>query len=357
MHTTRRTLLGTALAAPALLTARRAAAAAAMPVAFVYVSPIGDAGWTYQHELGRQALDKELGAAVKTSFVENVNEGADAERVIRKLASDGNKLIFTTSFGYMNPTLKVAGGFPDTRFEHGTGYKRAANVATYSARFYEGRMVSGVIAGHMTRSKVLGFVAAFPIPEVLQCINAYTLAARSVQPDVQVRVVFTSSWFDPGKERAAADTLIAGGADVLTHHTDSTAVVQAGEEKGVPTVGYNSDLSRFGPKTCATSIVMQWDDYYLRRARAALDGGWTATDTWGGMAAGMIRMAPFGPNVPPEARVAAEAAQAAIVAGRPVFAGPIKDQAGAVRVAAGAALADKDILAMNWLAEGVQGKV
>ncbi len=357
MHTTRRTLLGTALAAPALLTARRARAQAAMPVAFMYVSPVGDAGWSFQHELGRRALDKELGGAVKTSFVENVNEGADAERVIRKLASDGNKLIFTTSFGYMNPTLKVAAGFPDTRFEHSTGYKRAANVATYSARFYEGRTVSGVIAGHMTRSKVLGFVAAFPIPEVLQCINAYTLAARSMQPDVQVRVVFTSSWFDPGKERAAADTLIAGGADVLTHHTDSTAVVQAGEEKGVPTVGYNSDLSRFGPKTCATSIVMHWDDYYLRRAKAAMDGSWTATDTWGGMAAGMIRMAPFGPNVPAEARAAAEAAQAAIVAGKPVFAGPIKDQAGAVRVAAGAALADKDILAMNWLAEGVQGKV
>lgn len=357
MHTTRRTLLGTALAAPALLTTRHAGAQAAMPVAFVYVSPIGDAGWSYQHELGRRTLDKELGAAVKTSFVENVNEGADAERVIRKLASDGNKLIFTTSFGYMNPTLKVAGQFPDTRFEHSTGYKRAANLATYSARFYEGRTVSGVIAGYMTRSKVLGIVAAFPIPEVLQGINAYTLAARSVQPDVQVRVVFTSSWFDPGKERAAADTLIAGGADVLTHHTDSTAVVQAGEEKGVPTVGYNSDLSRFGPKTCATSIVMDWDAYYLRRARAALDGSWAATDTWDGMAAGMIKMGPLGPGVPAAARAAAEAAQAGIVAGKPVFAGPIKDQAGTVRVAAGSALADKDILPMNWLVEGVQGKV
>ena len=357
MQTTRRTLLGTALAAPALLTARRAGAQAAMPVAFVYVSPVGDAGWTFQHELGRRALDKELGAAVRTSFVENVNEGADAERVIRKLATDGNKLIFTTSFGYMNPTIKVAAQFPDTRFEHGTGYKRAANVATYSARFYEGRTVSGVIAGHMTRSKVLGFVAAFPIPEVLQCINAYTLAARSVQPDVQVRVVFTSSWFDPGKERAAADTLIAGGADVLTHHTDSTAVVQAGEEKGVPTVGYNSDLSRFGPKTCATSIVMDWDAYYLRRARAALDGTWASSDTWDGMAKGMIKMGPMGPGVPPAARAAAEAAQAGIVAGKPVFAGPIKDQAGQVRVAAGAVMEDKDVLAMNWLAEGVQGKV
>jgi len=357
MHATRRILLGTALAAPALLSARRGAAQGTLPVAFVYVSPIGDAGWTFQHELGRRALDRELGPAVKTSFVENVNEGADAERVIRKLASDGNKLIFTTSFGYMNPTLKVAGQVPAARFEHCTGYKRAENVATYSARFYEGRAVSGVIAGHMTRSKVLGVVAAFPIPEVLQGINAFALAAQSVQPGVQVKVVFTSSWFDPGKERAAADTLIAQGADVLTHHTDSTAVVQAGEEKGVPTIGYNSDLSRFGPKTCATSIIMDWDAYYLRRVRAALDGSWTSTDTWDGMAKGMIRMAPSGPNVPPAAWAAAQAAQAAITAGKPAFAGPIKDQAGQVRVAAGAAMEDKDILSMNWLAEGVQGKV
>jgi len=357
MHATRRTLIGTALAAPALLTARQAAAQAAMPIAFVYVSPIGDAGWTFQHELGRRALDRELGAAVKTSFVENVNEGADAERVIRKLASDGNKLIFTTSFGYMNPTLKVAGQFPATRFEHSTGYKRAENLATYSARFYEGRTVSGMVAGHMTRSKVLGMVAAFPIPEVLQGINAFALAAQSVQPGTQVKVVFTSSWFDPGKERAAADTLIAQGADVLTHHTDSTAVVQAGEEKGIPTIGYNSDLSRFGPKTCATSIMMDWDAYYLRRVRAALDGSWTATDTWDGMAKGMIRMAPLGANVPPAAKAAAGAAQAAIMAGQPAFAGPIKDQSGQVRVAAGSAMEDKDILSMNWLAEGVQGKV
>lgn len=357
MHPTRRTLLGTTLAAPALLVAgRRALAQAPMPVAFVYVSPIGDAGWTFQHELGRRALDKTLGSAVRTSYVENVNEGADAERVIRKLATDGNKLIFTTSFGYMNPTVKVAGTFPDTRFEHSTGYKRAANVATYSARFYEGRTLSGLIAGHMTRSKVLGFVAAFPIPEVLQGINAFTLAARSVSPDVQVKVVYTSSWFDPGKERAAADTLIAQGADVLTHHTDSTAVVQAGEEKGVPTIGYNSDLSRFGPKTCVTSIMMEWEAYYLGRARAALDGTWSATDTWGGMAVGMIRMASLGASVPAAARAALEARQAEIVAGKPVFAGPIKDQAGQTRVAAGAALDDKDILSMNWFVEGVQGK-
>ena len=208
MHTTRRTLLGATLATPALLLGRAARAQAALPVAFVYVTPVGEAGWTFQHELGRRAVDQAYGAAVKTSFVENVSEGADAERVIRKLATDGNKLIFATSFGYMNPMVRVASQFPDLKFEHNTGYRRAANLATYSARFYEGRALSGLVAGHMTKAKVIGYVAAFPIPEVLQGINAFTLAARSVTPDTQVRVVFTSSWYDPGKERAAADTLL-----------------------------------------------------------------------------------------------------------------------------------------------------
>lgn len=358
MTTTRRTLIGASLAAPALWAGgRRAKAADPLPVSFVYVAPIGDAGWTYQHELGRRAVDAALGGAVKTSFVENVSEGADSERVIRKLAADGNKLIFTTSFGYMNPTIKVASGFPATRFEHCTGYKRAANVATYSARFYEGRSLSGLIAGAMTRAKVLGYIAAFPIPEVLQGINAFTLAAQSVSPGVVTKVVFTSSWFDPGKERAAADTLIGQGADFLTHHTDSTAVVQAGEEKGVPTVGYNSDLRRFGPKTCATSVTMHWNDYYIGRVRAALDNTWKPIDTWGGLDTGMVTLAPMGPNVPDAARAAVDARRAEIAGGKPVFAGPIKDQAGQVRVPAGAAMSDKEILAMNWLAEGVQGKV
>lgn len=357
MNATRRTLLGSTLAAPALLLGRTARAQAALPIAFVYVSPVGDAGWTFQHELARRALDQAMGAAVKTSFVENVNEGADSERVIRKLATDGNRMIFATSFGYMNPMVRVASQFPDVKFEHATGYRRAANLATYSARFYEGRALSGLVAGHMTKAKVLGYVAAFPIPEVLQGINAFTVAARSVAPDAQVRVVFTSSWYDPGKERAAADTLLAQGADFLTHHTDSTAVVQAGEEKGIPTIGYNSDLSRFGPKTCVTSITNDWNAYYMARVKAVLDNTWTSGDTWEGLATGMLKMAPLGPNVPPAARAAYEARMAEIVGGKPVFAGPIKDQAGQVRVPAGAALEDKDILAMNWLAEGVQGKV
>ena len=355
MTIARRTLLGAGLAAPLL--ARPARAADPMLVTYVYTSPVGEAGWTYQHELGRRAVDKAYGAAVKTSYVENVSEGADSERVIRKLAADGNHLIFTTSFGFMNPTVKVAAGFPKTLFEHATGYKRAENLATYSARFYEGRYLAGIIAGHVTKSKVVGYVAAFPIPEVLQGVNAFTKALRTVQPDAVVKVVFTSSWFDPGKERAAADTLIGQGADVLTHHTDSTAVVQAGEEKGVATVGYNSDLSRFGPKTCMTSVTMDWDEYYIGRVKLALADNWKSADIWGGINTGMVKMAPPAAFVPAAAAADMKAKQADIVAGTlQPFAGPLKDQAGKERVAAGAAMPDKDILAMNWFVEGVQGK-
>ena len=358
MATTRRTLLGASLAAPAILAWGRARAAEPMKVAFVYTSPIGEAGWSYQHELGRRAVDKACGEAVKTSYVENVSEGADSERVIRKLASDGNDLVFTTSFGFMNPTVKVAAGFPKQCFEHCTGYKRAENLATYSARFYEGRTLSGVLAGHMTKSKVLGYVAAFPIPEVLQGINAFALAAQAVQPGTVVKVVFTSSWFDPGKERAAADTLIGQGADVVTHHTDSTAVVQAGEEKGICTVGYNSDLSRFGPKTCLTSVTMDWNDYYVGRVKAAMDKSWKPIDTWGGIGAGLVKMGPLASAVPAEVAANMRAKQAAIASGQTAgFAGPIRDQSGKERVAAGIVMPDKDVLAMNWLAEGVQGKV
>ncbi len=354
--TTRRTLLGASLAAPFLT--RRALAADPLKVAFVYPSPIGDAGWAFQHELGRRAVDKAYGEAVKTSFVENVSEGADSERVIRKLAADGNQLIFTASFGFMNPTVKVAAGFPKTEFEHCTGYKRGENLATYSARFYEGRMLSGTIAGHMTKSKVVGYVAAFPIPEVLQGINAFTLAAQAVQPGIVVKVVFTSSWFDPGKERAAADTLMGQGADFVTHHCDSTAVVQAGEEKGVYTVGYNSDLSRFGPKTCLTSVTMDWNAYYIGRVKAAMDHSWKPIDTWGGLGAGMVQMAPLNAAVPAAVAAEVRAQQAEVAAGtRMAFAGPIKDQAGKERVAAGTSLADKDILTMNWFVAGVQGKL
>lgn len=354
---TRRSLL-LAPAAAAIASGPAGAVTAPLKVAFVYVSPVGDAGWTFQHELGRRALDAAMGAAVKTSFVENVEEGADAERVIRKLAADGNDLIFTTSFGYMNPTLKVAGSFPSKKFEHATGYKRSVNLATYSARFYEGRYAAGVLAARMSKTGVFGYVAAFPIPEVLQGINAFTLGARSVNPKATTKVVWTSSWFDPGKERAAADTLIAGGADVITHHTDSTSVAQAAEEKGVFSIAYNSDQSKYGPKTCLTAVTHNWNDYYIGRVKAAIGGTWKSIDTWGGVKEGMTKLAPYNAAVPEAVRKEVDGVMAAIGAGtRKPFAGPIADQDGKAKVAAGQAMADKDIAEMKWFVDGVQGKI
>jgi len=351
------------LAAGLVVTAAAALAAGALAadplkIGFVYVAPIGDAGWTYQHDLGRKQVEQALGDKVKVSFVENVEEGADSERVIRQMAADGNALIFTTSFGYMEPTLKVAKQFPKVKFEHATGYKRSENLATYSARFYEGRYLAGIIAGRMTKSAVIGYVAAFPIPEVVQGIDAFTLGARSVNPKVQVKLVWTSSWYDPGKEKQAADTLISQGADLVTNHTDSTAVVQAAEEKGVWSIAYNSDMTKFGPKTELTAVTMVWGDYYVAEAKAALDGTWKSHDTWGGIKDGMIKLAAYNAAVPQAVRDEVAAKQAEIVSGKfQPFQGPIKDQAGAEKVKAGAALTDEQILQLNWLVEGVQGQL
>src|SRR5512134_1712082 len=247
---------------------------APLKVGFVYVSPVGDAGWTSQHNAGREQMLKTLGTRVATTYVEKVPEGADAERVIRDLAQQGNKLIFTTSYGFMNPTLKVAEEFPDTVFEHATGYKSAKNVGTYNARFYEGRYLAGIVAGRMTKTDTLGYVAAFPIPEVLQGINAFALGARSVNPKAQVRVVWVNTWYDPGKERDAASALMGQGADVVTHHTDSTATVASAEEKGRMAVAYHSNMAKFGPNAQLAAVTHHWGDYYTRRARAALDGTW-----------------------------------------------------------------------------------
>jgi basic membrane protein A and related proteins len=360
MTTTRRSLLQASLALPAAAMLPRAAGAAApYEVGFIYVAPIGDAGWTYQHELGRKALVAALGDQVKTTYEENVpEEGADAERAIHKFATDGNKLIFTTSFGFMNPTVKVAKQFPKVKFAHCTGYKRAPNLATYSARFYEGRYLTGLIAGRMTKSNVIGYVAAFPIPEVVQGINAVTLAARSVNPNVVTKVVFVSSWFDPGKERAAADTLISQGADVIMHHTDSTAIVQAGEEKGVWSFGYDSDMSKFGPKSQLTAVTMVWDQYYIDKTKAAIAGTWKSDDVWGGLKTGMVKLAPLNAAIPEPVKAEVAAATDKISSGALMpFAGPVKDQKGDVKIAAGKSLSDKDILGMDWFAEGVQGKL
>ncbi|TDH59858.1 BMP family ABC transporter substrate-binding protein [Dankookia rubra] len=358
MSILRRSLLAAPLALPAFAIGRRAAAADPFKVGFVYVSPIGDAGWTFQHEMGRRAVDAALGAAVKTSYVENVPEGADSERVIRRLAQDGNQLIFTTSFGYMNPTEKVAKAFPKLKFEHATGYKRGPNLATYSGRYYEPRYLTGIIAGRLSKSGIIGYVAAFPIPEVIQGINAVLLGARSVNPKATIKVIFTSSWFDPGKERAAADTLVAQGADYLTQHTDSTAVVQAAEEKGVWCSGYDSDMLKYGPKTHTTAVEMHWDNYYVDRVKQAIAGTWASGDVWGGMASGMVKLSRFNPSLPAPLLAEVAAKTEEIRSGKlVVFSGPLKDQAGVVKVPAGKAMMDAEILSMNWFVEGVQGKV
>jgi len=335
-----------------------AAAAEPLKIGFVYVSPIGDAGWTYQHHLGHEAMKSALGDKIETAFVESVPEGADAERVIRQFAADGYGLVFTTSFGYMNPTIKVAKQFSDVAFEHATGYKRADNVSTYLARFYEGRYLTGIVAGKVTQSNIIGYVAAFPIPEVVRGINAFTRGLRSVNPDAEVRVVWVSSWYDPGKEREAAETLIAQGADVVTQHTDSTAPVQAAEDRNVFAIGYHSDMSKYGPDAHLTATTHLWGDYYTRKARSVIDGNWESTDTWGGIADGMIALAPFGPGVPADVQDMVAEAEAKIASGElHPFAGPVKDQSGEVRIAEGEVMDDGAMLGFDWYVEGVVGEL
>ncbi len=349
-------LLG-ALAA-ALAGIGTAAAADPLKVGFVYVGPIGDHGWTYRHNEGRKALEARFGDQVKTSYVESVKEGADAERVIRRLAATGHQLIFTTSFGYMNPTVKVARRFPKVKFEHATGYKRAANLSTYMARFYEGRHVAGLLAGKMSRSNVIGYIGSFPIPEVVRGINAFTLALRKVNPAAEVKVVWVNSWYDPGKEGAAANALIDQGADVILQHTDSPAPIQAAAERGAWAVGQASDMARFGPKAQLTAIVDNWNGYYVRRARAVMDGSWASADTWGGLASGMVEMAPYNPAIPADVVAMAQQAVNDVSTGKThPFAGPIKDQSGKVVVAEGKSLSDQELLSMDWYVEGVHGQL
>jgi simple sugar transport system substrate-binding protein len=329
-----------------------------LKVGFVYVSPIGDAGWTTQHNRGREQMQAALGDKVTTSFVEKVPEGADAERVIRDLAAQGHRLVFTTSFGFMNPTLKVAEEFPQVKFEHATGYKRAANVGTYNVRFYEGRYAAGVLAGRMTRSDTLGYVGAFPIPEVLQGINAFTLGARSVNPKAQVRVIWVNSWYDPGKERDAANALIGQGADIVTHHTDSSAVVATAEEKGRMAIAYHSDMSRFGPKAQLAAVTHHWGEYYTKTAQSVLDGSWKPGSLWGGMKDGMIKVEAFNASVPKEVVEQVEARAAAIKAGEfHPFTGPIVGNDGKEVAAKGAVLTDEQLGKMDYYVQGVVGKV
>ncbi len=329
-----------------------------LKIGFVYVSPIGDAGWTYQHDVGRKEMEKALAGKVTTKYIESVPEGADAERVIRELAQSGHNLIFTTSFGYMNPTIKVAQAFPKVNFNHATGYKTAKNVGTYNARFYEGRYLAGIVAGKMSKSNVAGYVAAFPIPEVVMGINAFARGMRSVNPKAEVKVVWVNSWYDPGREREAADTLISQGADVVTHHTDSTAAVQAAEAKKVYAVAYHSDMSKYGPNAHLTAVTHNWGEYYTRTAQAALDGKWKVEQPWMGIKENVIRMAPFSKAVPQDVQDLVKKTEADIKAGKfHPFTGPIKDNEGKERVAAGKTIDDATLNKMDYYVEGVQGKL
>ncbi len=332
-------------------------AADPLKVGFVYVGPIGDHGWSYQHDQGRLAVEEKFGDAVETTYVENVAEGPDAERVIRQLAADGNKLIFTTSFGFMNPTVKIAKRFPDVMFEHATGYKRADNVSTYSSRFYEGRYVIGQIAAKMSKTGVAGYVASFPIPEVVRGINAFLLGAQSINPDFKIKVVWVSTWFDPSKEADAAKALLDQGADIITQHTDSPAPLQIAEQRGLLGFGQASDMISFAPKAQLTSIIDNWNDYYIARTQAALDGTWKSEDTWGGFADDMVDMAAY-TNLPDDVTELAKATAAAIEAGElHPFKGPIFKQDGSQVIGEGETLDDGTLLSMNWYVQGVDDKL
>ncbi|MFH7025993.1 MAG: BMP family ABC transporter substrate-binding protein [Heteroscytonema crispum UTEX LB 1556] len=334
------------------------AANQSLKVGFIYIGPVGDYGWTYAHDLGRREMENNLQGKVKTTFVENVSEGADAERVIRQLALDGNKLIFTTSFGYMNPTIKVAKDFPNVFFEQCTGYKRANNVGTYLGRFEEPRFLTGMIAGKMTKSNIIGFIGAYPIPEVIRGIGAFTQGLRTTNPQAKVRVVWVQSWYDPAKEREAAQALVNLGADVLTQHTDSAAAVQLAEEKGIFAFGYNTDMSRFGPKAHLTSAINKWGKYYTDTALAVMNNTWKSDAVWDGIAVGMVDISPMNSLIPGDVQQLVNAKREEFVRGTThPFAGPIKDQQGVVRVPTGKVLDDKGQLAMDWYVEGVEGSI
>lgn len=333
-----------------------------LKVGFVYVAPLTETGWVRQHEEGRKAVEAALNTAgappkVQTTYVENVAEGPDAERVIRDLARQGHRLIFTPSFGYMEPTLKVAAEFPEVKFESITGYKRSANVATANARYYEGRYLAGIAAGRMTQTKVAGYVAGFPIPEVLQGINAFTLGLRSVNPQAEVRVIWLNAWFDPPREREAAITLFNQNVDVVAFHTGSNAVMVAAQERGKFAIGYHSDMRKVAPDAQLLTVTHQWGAYYSRRAREVLEGRWASGDVWGGVREGMVRVEGFGSKVPKAVQDEVLQRQKELAAGQlQPFTGPISDNEGRQVVAPGKKLTDPEILGMNYLVQGVVTK-
>jgi basic membrane protein A and related proteins len=328
-------------------------------VGFIYVGSIGDLGWTYEHDRARLAVEEHFGDAVETSYVENVPEGADAERVLTQMALSGADLIFTTSFGYMDPTNAVAERFPNVRFEHATGYRRDhPNVSTYSARFYEGRAVMGHIAGHMTESNIVGYIASFPIPEVIRGINSAFIHAREVNPDVEFRIVWAYTWFDPAVEADAAQALIDQGADVIMQHTDSTAPMTVLAEAGAFGFGQASDMYQFAPTPRISAIIDDWAPYYIARTQAVMDGTWESTDTWDGIGPGMVGIGEMTDAIPEEVRASAQAMVEAIAAGdyHP-FTGPLNRQDGSAWLAEGEVADDGTLLGMNFYVEGITGDV
>ena len=332
-----------------------------LKIGFAYVGPVGDGGWTFAHDNGRKALEAEFGDKIVTSFVENVPESADAERVIRDMAGQGNKLVFGTTFGYMEPMLKVAAEFADVKFEHATGYKQSANMRTYDSRTYEGAYMAGVIAGAMTKSNTLGVVGSIPIPEVLRNINAFTLGAQSVNPKVKTKVVWVNGWFDPPKETEAATSLINGGADVLFQNTDSPAVLKTAEAKGKRAFGWDSDMTAYGPKAHLASAVINWGPYYIKTTKEALDGSWKAGEgshSWWGVKEGAIDIVSIAEDVPAETKAKVEEVKKGLADGSfVIWKGPLKNNAGKDMLAADAVADDKFLSGINFYVKGVEGKV
>jgi basic membrane protein A len=351
-------LLFALAASGAMLMAGGASAQDKTKACWIYIGPTGDFGWSYQHDQGRKQVEAELGDKVETVFLESVPESADAERSLERLARSGCDIIFTTSFGYMDPTNKVAGRFPDVKFEHATGYKREhPNVSTYNSKFHEGRYVQGVIAAKMSKVGVAGYIASFPIPEVVMGINAFLLGAQSVNPDFKVKVVWANTWFDPGKEADAAKALIDQGVDIITQHTDSTAAIQVAAERGIKAFGQASDMIAFAPQTQLTSIIDDWGPYYVERVKAVIDGTWQQIDVWGGMADGHVVMAPY-TNMPDDVAALAKETEEKIKSGAfNPFTGPIMKQDGTEWLKAGEVAEDGVLLGLNFYVAGVDDKL
>jgi simple sugar transport system substrate-binding protein len=353
----RRTIAALGAVLALALTTAVAGAQDKLKVCFVYVGPHNDGGWSQGHETARLALQESLGDKIETSYVENIPEGPDAERAIERLARSGCGLIFTTSFGFMDPTIKIAEKFPDVKFEHATGFKAAANVTTYNARFYEGRYVIGQIAAKMSKKGLAGYIVSFPIPEVIMGINSFMLGAQSVNPDFKIKIVWVNSWFDPAKEADAAKALFDQGADIITQHTDSPAPLQIAQERGLVGFGQAHDMLEFAPKAQLTAITDNWAPYYIARTQAVLDGTWQSQSSWWGLKEGMVKMSEY-TNMPDDVKKAAQETEAAIIAGTlHPFKGPITKQDGSELVPAGQNVDDGTLLGMNFYVKGIDDQI